>query len=187
MYSDKITPSGVPRDKFIRVFHAERPNADQWWKNLCDDPRYNTVGVGSGIRGLAHHDYLVGIAHRKGKRVHMLGAAGKMLSQIAYDTMDVSSHLSGGRFGKVMTPYGLVYMGSGKNSTGDPLFTELPKDIRQEVIGYWKSKGLTISMLMDSPYIRNLNNIWYMNEYLDKPFVESSKGLDLFRNTHFEI
>lgn len=181
IHEEIIETVGVDRSRFMRVFHYERTNCQKWWKRACRDPRYLYLGIGSGNRrDWEFYTGMAEFAHKYGKKVHAFGLGSpSFLKSAPVDMADTTSHLAGGKFGRLYTPIGIVSFA--KNNYKDNLYDELDLHTRQWLSDLWKSKyNMSTELLRESPYARNTLNIWHMNEFWDVPYVEKEKSLRLF-------
>lgn len=177
-----VERSGLPRDRFIRVYHLARSDVTTWWKNLCKDDRYEVIAIEGGTthkRNPAFYRPLVELAHTHGKKVHVLAASSLPLIQdVAIDMFDSTTHLSGGRFGNLFTPFGAIDFS--RMGIKPPAYGDLPPDVQKELCAYLEGMGLSLQEIIDSPYSRNLANIWYMNTHWDVEYIEKEQSISLF-------
>lgn len=183
IHEDIIDTVGVDRSRFMRVYHHERPNCRDWWKDMCKDPRYIYLGIGSGTRkDWELYTYMADFAHERGKEVHAFGLGSpSFLRTTPVDTADTTSHLAGGKFGRVYTPVGIVSFASSNEKDINKQYDNLTAETQDWLRELWKSKyNITVEQLKESPYVRNTLNIWHMNEFWDVPYVEKENSLPLF-------
>lgn len=177
-----IERSGVDRSRFIRVYHIARPNTDTWWKTMCEDDRYEYLAIEGGTIHKwdpAFYNPLVDLAHTNNKKVHILAVSPLSLTrEVPVDTFDNTTHLIGGRFGTLLTPWGQIDFSRGK--IRPPSYEDLSDAAQKDICNYLSNLGLSIEEIIESPYSRNLANIWFMNKYWDLPYVKKSKTLPLF-------
>jgi len=177
-----VKRSGLDRKRFIRVYHLARSDVTTWWKNLCKDERYEYIAIEGGTthkRNPIFYRPLVELAHKHGKKVHVLAASSlPLIQRVPIDTFDSTTHLSGGRFGNLFTPLGAIDFS--RAGIKPPSYIDLPIDMKKELHRYLNKLGLSIEEIIASPYSRNLANIWYMNKYWDVPFVEREQSITLF-------
>lgn len=183
IHEEIIKRSGLDRRRFIRVVHhLARPDATTWCMNLCEDTRYEYIALDGGSLHKRNPDFyrpLVNMAHAQNKKVHVFAISSPSLTQaVDIDTFDSTSHLSGGRFGNLFTPWGNIDFSRGKIKP--PSYEDLSSDAQEDVRNYVLEYGLTIEEMIASPYSRNLINIWYMNKYWDLPYVEKEEAMPLF-------
>ena len=181
VHEELIDTVGVDRSRFMRVFHYERPDCRGWWKRICQDPRYKYLGIGSGNRrDWEFYTHMTEFAHKYDKKVHAFGLGSpSFLKSAPVDLADTTSHLVGGRFGRVFTPIGIVSFAS--NNVKDTLYDNLDPKTKQELADLWENKyHISVEQLRESPYVRNTLNIWHMNEFWDVPYERKEKILPLF-------
>lgn len=183
IHEDIVDTIGGDRSRLMRVYHHERPDSRKWWKNICKDPRYNCLGIGSGNRrDREFYTHMTRFAHEHGKKVHALGlGAPSFLQSVPVDTVDTTSHLSGGKFGRVYTPIGLIGFGRDRSKDSVVYYDKLSTDSQAFLEALWRDKyNISVEQLKSSPYVRNTLNIWHMNEYWDIPYTEKEEAIPLF-------
>lgn len=178
-----VKRSGLSRKRFIRVaHHVARPNATAWYIELCKDDRYEYVALDGGMlhkRDPNFYGPLVDLAHKYNKKVHVFAVSSPSFTQkIPIDTFDSTSHLSGGRFGRLFTPWGDIDFS--RKGIKPPTYESLSNHLRKVVDKYITSYGLTVEEIIASPYSRNLANIWFMNKYWDGFYIERKQSISLF-------
>jgi len=177
-----ISQGGLDRKRLIRVYHIARPDVNTWWRDLCEDDRYEYIAIEGGTthrRDPTFYNPLIALAHTHGKRVHILAVSAPRFTQrVAVDTFDCTSHLSGGRFGSLLTPWGAVDFS--RDGIKPPAYKDLSTHVRSDLHDYLADLGLTIDEIISSPYSRNLANIWFMNKYWDVAYAEEAQSLSLF-------
>ena len=114
--------------------------------------------------------------------MHIFAIGGKsFLEQIPGDTVDSTSHLVGGRFGTILTPIGNVSLSVRGRRQETNHYNKLSKADREWLRNLWKTKyNITVDQLWESPYHRNMVNIWHMNEYWDVEYIEKKQAISLF-------
>lgn len=172
--------SKIPKKKLIYVYHTCREFDGDWWEHLCDNIDYTYLAIGTGVtQDPPHYTKLIKRAHSRGKYVHTLGIASRnFLRDVPVDTGDSTTHLIGGKFALLMLPHGKVSFSKVPNT--EDHYLNIDASQREVVDDYIKKMGMTVPDIIESPYKRNIMNIWTMNKYWDIPFVETSEQLDLF-------
>lgn len=162
-------------DKIVRTYHIARFGVEEWWEDLCQDPRFKIVAIegGSQHRGNPEfYRYLIDIAHQNGKKVHLLAITGAIYPRIVpADYMDASTHSMGGRKAKIDTPWGNFQLGRSEKRSQH--IKHQPKELQQRVAEWVDSYGFTLKQMMEEPdgaYYRQQYNILYMNDHWDVPY-----------------
>ena len=162
--------------KIARIYHIARgPNATDWWRELCADPRFDYVAIEGGQMHRAtpeFYKYLIDIAHKGGKKVHVLAISGVTFPRdIPADYMDCSTYSMGGRKALLQTPYGTVQIGKYISARH---ISRKPKHIQEAVEKFVRRYGFTLEELMAEPdgaYLRQRFNVQFINEFWDIPYI----------------
>lgn len=161
-------------EKIVRIWHSTRTFAE--WEEWCKkgtNPYLAVEGGGSHKQNPDFYRPYVDVAHKYGKKVHVLAATNpEFMKLVPVDTADSSTWTSGSRFAVLYTPYGAVSFATRKSSSAN--YYQMDPKTRKLVDNWVDSLGLDHKRLPTSWEVREAAIIKYFL-LMDKPYDPKGK------------
>lgn len=164
--------------KIIRVWHSSRSFDD--WVKWCKDPEMEYLGI-EGLtvhsRNADFYNKFIDLAHKHGKKVHVLAITTKeFLRDTSVDSVDSSTWVNGGRFASMIIPeVGHVIFSEQTDLTKDTSAVRMHYSLlndydMQKALDWFKECGFTLEDVLkdktEGANIRCRINIQYFKKYV---------------------